>query len=59
MNRSEEVLIVEAVEPEKMKKAISEYFEAIGWDENGVPKSEELKRLGLSDVDTRLKSLRN
>jgi aldehyde:ferredoxin oxidoreductase len=28
-----------------------EYFETIGWDEQGVPKSEVLKSLGLDEVD--------
>jgi aldehyde:ferredoxin oxidoreductase len=28
-----------------------EYFETVGWDERGVPKSEVLKSLGLDDVD--------
>ncbi len=36
---------------EKMKKR---YYEAVGWDENGIPKSETLKRLGLERVDKTL-----
>jgi len=32
------------------------YFEDVGWDERGIPKSSELKRLGLNDVDEKLKS---
>jgi len=47
-----------AVDPEKIKKARSEYYEAIGWDEKGIPKSEELRRLGLEDVDKRMEELR-
>ena len=40
---------------EEMKK---QYYEAIGWDENGIPKSEVLKKLGLEDVDKALEKLR-
>jgi len=40
-------------EEEKMS-----YYEAVGWDENGVPKSEVLRRLGLDDVDKALEKLR-
>jgi len=31
-----------------------EYYEAIGWDERGIPKSDVLKKLGLDDVDKAL-----
>ncbi|RJS91539.1 aldehyde ferredoxin oxidoreductase [Candidatus Bathyarchaeota archaeon] len=40
---------------EEMKK---QYYEAIGWDENGIPKSEVLRKLGLKDVDKVLEKLR-
>jgi len=40
-------------EKEKMR-----YYEAVGWDENGVPRSEVLRRLGLDDVDRTLEKLR-
>jgi aldehyde:ferredoxin oxidoreductase len=32
-----------------------EYYEAVGWDKRGVPKPETLKRLGLQDVEEKLK----
>jgi len=32
-----------------------EYYEAVGWDEHGIPKSEELRRLGLEGVDKKLR----
>ncbi|MEE8571484.1 MAG: aldehyde ferredoxin oxidoreductase C-terminal domain-containing protein, partial [Candidatus Bathyarchaeia archaeon] len=35
-----------------------EYYDLIGWDERGIPKSEVLRKLGLLDVDTALQSLR-
>ncbi|MEM2110466.1 MAG: aldehyde ferredoxin oxidoreductase C-terminal domain-containing protein [Candidatus Bathyarchaeia archaeon] len=47
-----------AVDYERIEKAKTEYYEAIGWDKNGVPKSEELKRLGLEDVDKRMEKIR-
>jgi len=47
-----------AVSPEKLKEARSKYYEAVGWDENGIPKTEELKRLGLEDLDKRLEKIR-
>ena len=40
---------------EEMKK---QYYEAIGWDENGIPKSEILRKLGLEDVDRALEKIR-
>jgi aldehyde:ferredoxin oxidoreductase len=32
----------------------NKYFEDVGWDERGIPKISELKRLGIMDVDTKL-----
>jgi aldehyde:ferredoxin oxidoreductase len=32
-----------------------EYYEEVGWDENGIPKSEALEKLGLKEVDRVLK----
>jgi len=40
----------------KFGKYRSEYYEAVGWDEHGRPKSEELKRLGLEEVSKKLRS---
>ncbi|TEU04661.1 aldehyde ferredoxin oxidoreductase [Candidatus Bathyarchaeota archaeon] len=34
-----------------------EYFRAAGWNENGVPKPETLRRLGLEDVEAKLKEV--
>lgn len=34
-----------------------EYFRAAGWNENGVPKPETLRRLGLEDVEAKLKEM--
>jgi len=35
----------------KFEESKKEYYEAAGWDENGIPRSEVLKQLGLEDVD--------
>lgn len=45
---------VDKAEFEREKK---EYYESVGWDENGIPKSEELERLGLERVREKLKEL--
>jgi aldehyde:ferredoxin oxidoreductase len=34
------------------------YYEAVGWDENGIPQSEILIKLGLKDVDDTLAKIR-
>jgi len=34
-----------------------EYFRAAGWDENGVPRPETLRRLGLEDLEAKLKEV--
>jgi aldehyde:ferredoxin oxidoreductase len=35
------------IDREKFKQMIDEYYEMHGWDENGVPRPETLKKLGL------------
>jgi aldehyde:ferredoxin oxidoreductase len=42
----------------EVEKAKNEYYESVGWDPNGIPKQEELKRLGLDDVARKLEELR-
>ncbi|MEM2793653.1 MAG: aldehyde ferredoxin oxidoreductase C-terminal domain-containing protein [Candidatus Methanomethylicia archaeon] len=44
---------------ENTRKAVREYYEAIGWDEYGIPKSEILKKLDLEDVDKALNKVRS
>lgn len=39
-------------------KMRSEFYKIMGWDERGIPTSEELKRLGLDDVDKVLEKIR-
>jgi len=34
------------------------YYKAAGWDKNGIPKTEILRKLGLDDVDKALEKLR-
>ncbi|UCF58772.1 MAG: aldehyde ferredoxin oxidoreductase [Candidatus Bathyarchaeota archaeon] len=39
------------------EKSRLEYFRAAGWNGNGVPKPETLRRLGLEDVEAKLKEV--
>jgi len=45
-----------AAERKELMEERQKYFEAVGWNERGVPKSSTLKRLGLNDVDKKLKA---
>jgi len=36
----------------------SEFYKSMGWDERGIPTSEELRRLGLDHVDKTLEKIR-
>jgi aldehyde:ferredoxin oxidoreductase len=36
-----------------------EYYQTMGWDQKGIPTTEELRRLGLDSVDEALQELRN
>jgi len=46
------------VDKTKFEQDKKEYYEAVGWDENGIPKSAVLEKLGLEDVDKALEKLR-
>ncbi len=46
------------VDRKRLDENRKEYFEAVGWDENGIPLSTELKRLRLYDVDKKLDEIR-
>jgi aldehyde:ferredoxin oxidoreductase len=39
----------------RFEKERLEYFRAVGWDGNGVPKPKTLRRLGLTDVEAKLR----
>jgi len=39
------------VDRAKFKDSKKEYYEEVGWDKNGIPKSEVLKKLELEEVD--------
>jgi len=43
------------VNKKSFEESKREYYEAVGWDKNGLPKPKTLKRLGLQDVETKLK----
>ena len=47
-----------AADRTSVRESVQEYYEEAGWDENGVPKSETLKKLGLGDIDKALRKLR-
>ncbi|MCP4668639.1 MAG: aldehyde ferredoxin oxidoreductase, partial [Deltaproteobacteria bacterium] len=42
------------IDRKKFKKMIDEYYDHHGWDENGIPTPETLKRLGLDKEPTHL-----
>ena len=46
-------------ESEELVEDRNKYFEDVGWDSRGIPKSSELRRLGLGDVERKLKSFFN
>jgi aldehyde:ferredoxin oxidoreductase len=41
-----------------VEKAKKEYYKEAGWDEKGIPRPAVLKKLGLQDVDKKLRKLR-
>jgi aldehyde:ferredoxin oxidoreductase len=45
-----------AADEGELKEDRSRYFEDLGWDEQGIPKSSELRRLGLEDVEKKIRS---
>jgi aldehyde:ferredoxin oxidoreductase len=47
------------VDKAKVEEDKRRYYKAVGWDKNGVPKSEILRKLGLKDVDRALEKLRH
>jgi len=46
------------VDRTKFEKLKRRYYEAVGWDEHGIPTSEELQRLGLEKADRLLDKIR-
>jgi len=43
------------VKKEKFQEQKKEYYRAVGWDEKGLPKPEVLRKLGLQDVEAKLR----
>ncbi len=43
----------------KVEEDKKEYYREAGWDENGIPKSETLRKLGLGNVDKALDKIRH
>ena len=48
----------ETADRASVKENVRKYYEAAGWDENGIPKSETLDKLRLTDVDEALDRIR-
>ncbi len=44
-----------AVNRESFRESKQEYYAAVGWDQNGVPKPKTLRSLGLRSVEAKLK----
>ena len=47
-----------AADKAKVEEDKKRYYEAAGWDSDGLPKSQMLRKLGLEDVDKTLEKLR-
>lgn len=45
----------ESINKNKFEELKSEYYTAVGWNENGIPTSEILQKLGLNNVEQKLK----
>ncbi|MCS7120677.1 MAG: aldehyde ferredoxin oxidoreductase C-terminal domain-containing protein [Nitrososphaerota archaeon] len=45
------------IDRKRFEEMRMEYYEEVGWDENGVPKGEELERLGLIEVSKKLEMM--
>ncbi|MFQ6095098.1 MAG: aldehyde ferredoxin oxidoreductase C-terminal domain-containing protein, partial [Candidatus Bathyarchaeia archaeon] len=48
----------QTTDKKEVERRRREYYQAIGWDERGIPRSEVLRKLGLEDVDRTLDKLR-
>ena len=46
------------VDKARFEEEKRKYYQAVGWDEKGIPTSEILRKLGLEDVDKALEKLR-
>jgi len=44
-----------AVKKKSFEESKQEYYEAVGWDKKGLPKPETLRRLGLQNVEEKLR----
>jgi len=43
-----------SVDKKSFEESKQEYYKVVGWDKNGLPEPETLRRLGLGDVENRL-----
>jgi aldehyde:ferredoxin oxidoreductase len=47
-----------AADRTSVRESVLQYYQEVGWDENGIPKSETLEKLELGDVNKALRKLR-
>jgi len=47
-----------AADKKSVREDVQKYYAEAGWDENGVPKPETLKRFGLQKMDKSLEKMR-
>jgi len=47
-----------AADRTSVRESVLRYYQEVGWDEDGIPKSETLKKLELRDVNKALRKLR-
>jgi aldehyde:ferredoxin oxidoreductase len=47
-----------AADRSSVREKVQRYYEEAGWDKNGVPRPDALKKLGLGDIDKALRKLR-
>ncbi|MCS7386693.1 MAG: aldehyde ferredoxin oxidoreductase [archaeon GB-1867-005] len=48
----------QAADKDEVEKLKKEYYETVGWDDKGIPKSDMLRKLGLESVDKALDKVR-
>jgi aldehyde:ferredoxin oxidoreductase len=49
----------QAANKESVKRKVHQYYEQAGWDQNGIPTSETLRKLNIEYVDENLRRVRS
>ena len=47
-----------AADRTSVRESVQQYYQEVGWDENGIPKSETLKKIELGDANKALRKIR-